>query len=123
MAHGILQSFDPNLRVCSAGTAPAQQVHPLAVQVMSEWGLDIRAHLPKMVDLYSQEAWDFVVTVCGQAEENCPTFTGEVKKRLHIGFEDPALAQGTQEEILEVFRKVRTQILSGFFAFYHLQVK
>ena len=118
MAHGFLQSFDKNLKVCSAGTEPAKQVNQKAVQVMKELGVDISHHKPKMVDQYILEEWDYVITVCDHANESCPLFMGKVKHRLHIGFEDPSHAQGSEEFILSEFYRVRDEIKEGFLAFY-----
>lgn len=123
MAHGILQSLDEHLVVRSAGTNPAAQVHPNAIQVMAELGLDIAAHTPHHTDEYLQTPWDYVITVCGNAESNCPVFTGRVGQRLHIGFEDPAEATGSESEVLAEFRRIRDEILSAFFAFYHIHIK
>lgn len=110
MAHGILQSLDPDLTVCSAGTRPASEVHPLGIEVMKEIGIDISSHYPKSIDQYLNEEWDYVITVCGGAKESCPMFTGSVGKRLHIGFDDPDAFKGTTEEILPQFRRVRDEI-------------
>lgn len=123
MAHGILQSLDKKLNVHSAGTHPAEAVNPNAIKVVAELGLDISKHKPMLVDTYLDKPWDFVITVCGGANESCPSFLGEVKHRIHIGFEDPADAVGTPEEILEEFRIIRNQILVAFFSFYHQQLK
>ena len=89
MAHGFLQSFDASLEVYSGGTEPAAQVNPKAVEVMKEAGIDISSHTPVSVRTYLDQAWDYVITVCGGANESCPAFTGKVGKRLHIGFDDP----------------------------------
>ena len=110
MAEGFLKSFDPALEVFSAGTHPSDQVHPKAVKVMQELGIDLSDHHPQRVEEYLDDAFDYVITVCGHAKENCPVFLGEVKKYLHIGFEDPAEATGTEEEILEEFRRIRDEI-------------
>ena len=118
MVEGFLKSFDPNLEVYSAGTAPAERVHPKAVQVMAEEGIDIRNNYPKSVDQFIDQSFDYVITVCDAAKESCPVFTGNVKHRLHIGFEDPAEATGTEEEILAVFRKIRNEIKRDFRRFY-----
>jgi arsenate reductase len=123
MAHGFLQSFDKNLKVCSAGTEPAKQVNQTAVQVMKELGVDISHHKPKMVDQYIREEWDYVITVCDHANESCPLFMGKVKHRLHIGFEDPSHAQGSEEFILSEFYRVRDEIKEGFLAFYTQELK
>lgn len=118
MAHGFLQSFDANLWVRSAGTEPASRVNPRAVAVMKEVGIDISHHVPTHVDTYLQEEWDYVITVCDHANETCPAFLGKVKQRLHIGFEDPSNAVGTEEYIMSEFRRIRDQIKEQFWNFY-----
>jgi len=117
MAEGFLKSFDKQLTVESAGTEPAIQVNPNAVKVMAEVGIDISKNKPKLVDQFIGQEWDYVITVCDNAKETCPAFLGNVKHRLHIGFEDPAEAKGTPEEVLAVFRKVRDQIKDRFSEF------
>jgi len=123
MAHGFLQSFDRNIAVYSAGTEPAGQVNPEAVQVMKEAGIDISHHTSKKVDQYLKEEWDYVITVCGGANENCPAFLGKVKHRLHMGFEDPSHASGTKEYIRREFRRVRDQIKERFNQFYVEEIR
>ncbi|MDD4431558.1 MAG: arsenate reductase ArsC, partial [Bacteroidales bacterium] len=118
MAQGFLQSFDKNLSVFSAGTEPAKQVSQRAVQVMNEAGVDISHHKPKMVDQYIREEWDYVITVCDHANESCPLFMGKVKHRLHLGFEDPSHAEGSEEFILSEFYRVRDEIKERFLALY-----
>ena len=118
MAHGFLQSFDNRLDVYSAGTKPAEKVNPMAVKVMGEMGIDLSTHSPKSVNLYTGQEWDYVITVCGGASESCPMFTGEVKNRLHIGFDDPSEAIGTQEFINSEFHRVRDEIKARFYEFY-----
>jgi arsenate reductase len=118
MAHGFLQSFDKKIIVRSAGTEPAKQVNPKALQVMHEAGIDISHHKPVLVDTLLHEEWDYVITVCDHANETCPVFTGKVKHRLHIGFEDPSHLTGKNEDILNEFRKVRDQIREAFYTFY-----
>ena len=93
----------------SAGTRPAESVHPLAVQVMAEAGVDIQSGTPQSVDDFLDENWDLVITVCDGAKESCPVFTGPVKT-LHISFPDPAEAEGSLEEKARVFRAVRDSI-------------
>jgi arsenate reductase (thioredoxin) len=122
MAEGFLKSFDPELEVYSAGTNPSKQVHPKAIQVMSEAGVDISANYPKKVDQFLNDSLNFVITVCDNARETCPVFLGKVEKQLHIGFEDPADASGTEEEILSVFRRIRDEIKCSFFEFYNNQI-
>ncbi len=118
MAEGFLKAFDKNLSVYSAGTAPSKSVHPKAIEVMTELGVDITNNLPENVDQYLPQEFDYVITVCGSAKESCPTFVGNVKHNIHIGFEDPADALGTDEEITLEFRRIRDEILRDFFAFY-----
>jgi arsenate reductase len=123
MAHGFLQSFDKKLIVSSAGTEPAKQVNPKAVKVMNEAGIDISHHSPKLVDQYLAEEWDYVTTVCDHANETCPAFFGKVKNRLHIGFEDPSHATGSEEHIWSEFRRVRDEIKDAFYKLYVEQIK
>ena len=123
MAHGFLQSFSSNIEVHSAGTRPAAQVNPLAVETMLEAGIDISSHTPKDVSIYLQQEWDYVITVCGGANESCPAFTGKVKHRLHMGFEDPSEATGTPEFIKSEFRRIRNQIRTGFRLFFHTNIE
>ena len=123
MAHGFLQSFDKDLIVRSGGTVPAKQVNKQAVKVMSEVGIDISYHTPKMVDEYLNEEWDYVITVCDDANETCPAFFGKVKHRLHIGFEDPSHTTGTEDYIWSEFRRVRDEIKDAFLSFYVNQIK
>lgn len=93
----------------SAGTHPASEVHPMAVEAMSEIGIDISSGQPESVDVYEGERWDLVFTVCDNARETCPVFTGAVKQ-LHVSFEDPAHAVGSEEERRAVFRRIRDEI-------------
>jgi arsenate reductase (thioredoxin) len=123
MAHGFLQSFDTKLIVRSAGTEPAIRVNPLAVEVMLESGIDISTHIPRIVDQYISEEWDYVITVCDHANETCPLFSGKVKHRLHMGFEDPSHARGTDEYIRGEFRRVRDEIKNAFYKLYIDQIK
>jgi len=123
MAEAFMRTFDSRLNVFSAGTKPASKVNPYAVKVMAEVGIDISSHYPKDVDDFISKSFDYVITVCDNAKETCPVFTGKVKNRLHIGFEDPADATGTEEEIISVFRKVRDEIKRDFLDFYHKNIK
>jgi arsenate reductase (thioredoxin) len=123
MAEGFLKSLDPDLEVYSAGTQPSVHVNPAAVQVMQEIGIDISHGLPKNVSQFLKDSFDYVITVCDDADQNCPVFTGQVKCRLHIGFSDPARATGSQAEVLAVFRTVRDQIKARFIQFYERDVK
>lgn len=110
MAEGFLQSLDPSWQVFSAGTKPAMHVHPTAIRVMQEAGIDLSGHTPKKVDQFLADSFDYVITVCDNAKETCPVFLGRVRHRLHIGFDDPADARGTEEQILREFRRVRDEI-------------
>ena len=118
MAEGIMRNFNPKMEVFSAGTRPEKQVNKYAIKVMSEIGIDISQHYPKLVDEFIFEPFDYVITVCDNAKETCPVFIGKVGKRVHIGFEDPADATGTDEEKLIVYRKIRDQIKNEFTKFY-----
>ena len=123
MAHGFLQHFDEKLTVRSAVTEPARQVNQTAVKVMKEAGIDISHHIPKMADLYINEEWDYVITVCDHANETCPLFMGKVKHRLHMGYEDPSHAKGSDEFILSEFYRIRDQIKNDFHLLYVEQLK
>lgn len=123
MAHGFLQSFDKYLTVCSAGTNPASEINEKAILVMKEVGIDISNHRPKSVDSFIHEVWDYVITVCDDANETCPVFLGKVNHRLHIGFEDPSKVKGTEEHIWSEFRRVRDEIKYKFNELYLKQIK
>ena len=118
MAHGFLQSFSKDLIVCSAGTHAAGKLNEGAVRAMAEVGIDISGHTSDPVEKYLDEAWDYVITVCGGAHASCPAFTGRVKHRIHIGFDDPSHAEGTPEFIEREFRRVRDEIKKSFYEFY-----
>lgn len=123
MAMGFLRAIDANLDVQSAGTNPTSAVNPYAIKAMAEVDIDLNNEQPKSVELYLKEEWDFVITVCGGANESCPAFTGKVGKRMHIGFDDPASVAGTDEEIMEIFRRVRDEIKKEMQKFYIIEVK
>ncbi len=110
MAEGLLRNMHPDWKIYSAGTFPEKQVSPLAVEAMKETGIDISHHRPKHVNQFIDQSFDYVLTVCDSARETCPVFTGQVKYRLHHDFFDPALATGTREERLNVYRRVRDEI-------------
>ena len=117
LAEGILRAAAGDLlNVQSAGSKPAGYVHPLAIQVMKEIGIDISAHRSKHMNDFLQQPVETVVTVCGNADQACPTFPGQLN-RHHWGFEDPAHASGTDEEKLVVFRRVRDEIKMVFEAY------
>jgi arsenate reductase (thioredoxin) len=119
MAHGFLQSFDKKVNVCSAGTAPAAKINEKAAAVMLEAGIDIRSQWPKSVEEYLYEEWDYVITVCDDANETCPVFNGRVKHRLHFGFEDPSKTPGDDPFVWNEFRRVRDEIKTKFLQFYN----
>lgn len=123
MAEGFLKSFNSGLEVYSAGTDPSLEVHPKAIQVMKEVGIDISKNYPKKVDQFLNDYFDYIITVGDNAKETCPVFMGKVGRRLHISFEDPASATGTEEEVLIVFRKVRDEIKKEFDQFYKKYLK
>ena len=123
MGEGFLNSFDPKIKAVSAGTEPSNEVHPKAIQVMQEIGLDISDGKPKSVNEFLNESFDYVITVCGGAKETCPMFTGEVKHRIHIGFDDPAEAEGSEEFVISEFRRIRDEIKRDFFEFYNENIK
>jgi arsenate reductase len=118
MAEGFLRSFDTNLDVFSAGTHPAEKVNPFAVKVMKEVGIDLSNRRPKKVGEFLNQSFDYVITVCYNAKETCPVFVGRVKHRVHLSFEDPAEARGTDDEVIRVFRRVRDEIRKVFDQFY-----
>ena len=98
------------MEVFSAGINPAGEVHPLAIAVMREVGIDLADAYPKSVEEFIDDSWDFVITVCGNAEKTCPAFSGKVGKRKHMGFDDPDAFRGSEEQILQEFRRVRDEI-------------
>jgi len=90
---------------------------------MKDAGIDISNHTSDSVDKYLNEEWDYVITVCGGANEECPAFIGKVKHRLHIGFDDPSHAEGTEEFIRSEFIRVRDEIKEKFYKLYTEQIK
>lgn len=117
MAEGILRRAAGDLLdVQSAGSRPAGYVHPQAIAVMREIGIDISDHRSKHMDEFLNQKVDTVITVCGNADQACPMFPGQVH-RHHWGFDDPAHATGTEEEVLAEFRRVRDQIRLVFEAY------
>jgi arsenate reductase len=123
MAHGFMQSFDSRLTVRSAGTEPADRINPKAVKAMLEEGIDISSHTPGIVNEYIGENWDYVITVCDDANEKCPFFPGKVEHRLHMGFEDPSHASGSEEYIWSEFIRVRNEIKAAFYQLYTEKIK
>jgi arsenate reductase len=117
MAEGLVNHYlGDRLRAFSAGTA-ATFVHPRAIAVLKELGIDIAGHRSKTLSEFEGEAFDWVITLCGSANETCPLFFGGVE-RTHIGFDDPAKATGSDEEIMVEFRRVRDEIRERFLEFF-----
>jgi len=123
MAHGFLKSFDDRIQVFSAGTEASGKLNAKAVEVMADIGIDISHHTSDSVNDYLHDVWDYVITVCGGANESCPAFIGNVKNRLHIGFDDPSHAIGSQEFIHSEFIRVRDEIKEAFSKFYLEKIK
>ncbi|MGB4095839.1 MAG: arsenate reductase ArsC [Bacteroidales bacterium] len=119
MTEAFLQSFDSKLIVCSAGTEPEDKVDDMAIAVMKEVGIDISQKSPKSVEKYINEYWDYVITVCDNAKETCPVFLGDVRHRIHIGFEDPSNIQGSDEYRLNEYRRIRDEIKEKFLQLYN----
>ncbi len=117
LAEGILrQALGSFYTVASAGSKPAGYVHPLGIRVMAEIGIDISAHHSKHLSEFLNQDIETVITVCGNADQACPMFPGQVN-RHHWGFDDPAHATGTEDEQLAVFRRVRDEIRAVFQAY------
>lgn len=117
LAEGLLRSTAGDfLDVQSAGSNPAGYVHPLAIQVMKEVGIDMSGHRSKHMNEFLSQPVETVITVCGNADQACPVYPGQIN-RHHWAFDDPAHAVGTEEEKLEVFRRVRDEIKRVFGAY------
>ncbi len=111
MAEGFLRALaGDRFEAASAGTE-ATRVHPLAIRVMDEVGIDLRRHSSKTFDQFLARPWDCVITVCDNAHERCPTFPARTT-RLHWSFQDPSAATGSEEEKLQTFRRIRDEILA-----------
>jgi arsenate reductase len=122
MAEGFLRSFDERLDVHSAGTEASGKINPQAVKAMAEIGIDISGHTSDPVEKYLEEAWDYVITVCGGANENCPAFYGDVKHRLHMGYDDPSFATGSDDFVWSEYLRVRDEIRDGFYQLYKKEI-
>jgi arsenate reductase len=117
MAEGILLNIASDLiEVASAGSDPSGYVHPKAIASLEEIGIDISDHTSKHMNDFLEQQIHTVITVCGNADQACPTYPGQVQ-RYHWGFEDPAHAEGSEDEIMEVFRQVRDEIKLVFEAY------
>ena len=116
MAEGIVNHFlGKQFQAFSAGTE-ATRVNPLAIRVLAELGIDISGHRSKTLDEFTGQSFDYVITLCGDANEKCPLFFGGVE-RLHLGFHDPSKAIGTDEEIVAEFRRARDEIKTTLLEF------
>ena len=114
MAEGILKSVaGESLNVQSAGSNPAGYVHPLAIKALGEIGIDISSNSSKHMNEFLQQDVETVITVCGNADQACPVYPGQVN-RFHWPFFDPAKAEGSEEEIYEKFKTVRDEIQKVF---------
>ncbi len=110
MAEGLLRALGGDrFEVFSAGAKPAGYVHPLAIRAMQELNIDISRHTSKSLDVFDGQKFDYLITVCDNAREACPTYAGATHQ-LHWSFDDPAHAPGTEEEKMRVFRRVRDEI-------------
>ena len=117
LAEGILRAAaGDSIQVASAGSKPAGYVHPLAIAALKEIGIDVSQHRSKHLEEFLDQEVETVITVCGNADQACPTFPGQVN-RYHWAFDDPAHATGTDEEKLAVFRRVRDEIRRVFEAY------
>ncbi|MBT7981795.1 MAG: arsenate reductase ArsC [Akkermansiaceae bacterium] len=117
MAEGILRNAASDLiEVASAGSDPSGYVHPKAITALEEIGIDISAHTSKHMNDFLEQEIHTVITVCGNADQACPTYPGQAHHH-HWGFEDPAHAEGSEDEIMEIFRKVRDEIKLVFEAY------
>ena len=117
MAEGILRNAASDLiEVASAGSDPSGYVHPKAITALEEIGIDISAHTSKHMNDFLEQEIHTVITVCGNADQAGPTYPGQTH-RHHWGFEDPAHAEGSEDEIMEIFRKVRDEIKLVFEAY------
>ena len=111
MAEGLINArLSPDYKAVSAGTRPSGYVHPKAIQVMDELGVDLSQNRSKNTDEFRGQYFDHVITVCDSAKENCPVWLDAAGQKTHIGFDDPAEATGTDEEISAEFRRVRDEI-------------
>lgn len=123
MAHGFMESFDPSLDVHSGGVNPAKEVNPSAVKAMKEVGIDISGHKPMGMENYVDKSWDYVITVCDNAEKTCPAFKGKVGRRIHMPFDDPSHAKGSAEFVWGEFERVRGEIRDAFRKLYDGEIK
>jgi arsenate reductase (thioredoxin) len=117
MVEGLINHYlGDRFEAFSAGTE-ATRVNPLAIQVLAELGIDISGHRSKTLGEFAGEKFDYVITLCGDANEKCPLFFGGVE-RIHLGFSDPSRTLGSEEEIMADFRRVRDEIKTTLLKFF-----
>lgn len=117
MAEGVLQNLlGPSYEVASAGSIPTGFIHPLAIRAMAEIGIDISAQTSKHLETFVAQNVETIITVCGKADQACPTFPG-LLNRHHFPFDDPAHASGTEDEQMMEFRRVRDDIITVFYSY------
>jgi arsenate reductase (thioredoxin) len=117
MAEGLINHFLGDKVVAFSAGTEASFVNPAAIEVMQEIGIDISKHESKNLSAFDGQSFDYVITLCGSANETCPLYIGGAKK-THIGFDDPATATGTRDQILKEFRRVRDEIKEKLIAFF-----
>ncbi|HMQ56162.1 MAG TPA: arsenate reductase ArsC [Anaerolineae bacterium] len=118
MAEGLINArLEPEFQAWSAGTKPSGYVHPKAVAVMAELGIDLSPNASKNLDQFRGQYFDYIITVCDSAKENCPVWLEKAGTKTHIGFDDPAEATGTDEEVMAEFRRIRDEIADRVLTF------
>jgi arsenate reductase len=123
MAEGLINArLSPDFEAFSAGTRPSRYVHPKAIQVMNELGIDLSRNQSKNTDEFRGHYFDHVITVCDSAKENCPVWLDQAGLKSHFGFDDPAEATGTDAEITAEFRRVRDEIIDQVLGFLREQL-
>jgi len=110
MADGFLKALGSDKYVVKSAGLEAHGLNPRAVQVMQEAGVDISGHASKVIDAETLNQADYVITLCGHADEHCPVISNKNVMKWHWGFDDPAKATGTEEEIMDKFREVRDAV-------------
>ncbi|MFW6370192.1 MAG: arsenate reductase ArsC [Bacteroidota bacterium] len=123
ISEAFLKELDPDLEVFSAGITEADEIHPKTIQVMKEVGMDISNKKPVSINQYLTQSWDFVVTVCDDARETCPSFHGVVGKKIHYRFIDPVTSEYPEYNRIDLFRAVRDEIRLKVREFYNDYIK
>jgi arsenate reductase len=117
IAEGLINAQLDGFEAFSAGTKPSGYVHPNAIAAMRELGIDLSQNESKNLEQFKGQRFDYVITVCDSVKEDCPVWLGDADKRIHIGFDDPAEASGTEEEIMAEFRRARDEIAERVLGF------